>query len=146
MNMGFFDVGLTDLVAAHQRGKIKEANEAALYKLEKQTREIIKARKQASDDQALLRDQIYTAEQDALEQYEYEQSLMRDSFHMLDERKSVGLLPIGYDSSDMSNVTDISESNDDYKSSNHLENLKIRLAKGEITVDEYKKIKTVLES
>jgi DNA-binding helix-hairpin-helix protein with protein kinase domain len=144
--MGFFDVKFTDLVAAHQRDKIREANEDALYELEKQTREINKARKQASDEQSLLRDQIYTAEQAAREQYEYEQSLMEDSLHMLNERKSVGLLPNGYDSSDTSNVTDISESNDDHKPNNHLENLKIRLAKGEITVDEYKKIKTVLES
>lgn len=115
--MGFFDVKFTDLVAAHQRDKIKEANKEALYELKKQTHKIQKASEQATYDQALLRNQMYVSQQDS----DYNPQIDDDERYFL-------------------NVAD------NYQSPNHLETLKIRLAKGEITVDEYNKIKIVLES
>lgn len=131
--MGFFDVKFTDLIAAHQRDKIKEANEEALYELEKQTREIQKASEQATYDQALLRNQMYVSEQDS----DYNPSV---TYY------DGGILPADYNPQIDDDERYFLNVADNYQSPNHLETLKIRLAKGEITVDEYKKIKMALES
>jgi|SaaInlStandDraft_7_1057024.scaffolds.fasta_scaffold20352_1 hypothetical protein len=145
MSMGFFDVSFTDLVAAHQRDKIKEANEDALYELEKQTREINKARKQAAQDQIALRNQMvtneletfqdppYTPEQHSHVQEVHEQSLMKNNPDLF------GYSYRGYAHDDFNGGINSPPSD-------HLEILKIRLAKGEITINEFKKIKTALNS
>jgi hypothetical protein len=98
--MGFWNLRFTDLVSTYQRERIKEANEDALYELEKQTREITRTSKQATQDQIELRDQMVANELETFQD----------------------------------------------PSSDNLEMLKIRLAKGEITIDEYNEIKTALKS
>tara|TARA_B110001454_G_scaffold151326_1_gene140654 strand:+ start:204 stop:500 length:297 start_codon:yes stop_codon:yes gene_type:complete len=98
--MGFWNLRFTDLWSAYQRERIKEANEDALYELKKQTREITRASKQATQDQMELHDQMVVNELETFQD----------------------------------------------PSSDNLEMLKIRLAKGEITIDEYNEIKTALKS